>query len=92
QATAIADRTDHLAPVDDPAPESGASGWRGDAEADPDAAARRRKGLIVGLTVAGAIVIIAVVLLATVLSRIFGDVGNGLGGDELGLNSPSSSS
>ncbi|PRC41530.1 murein biosynthesis integral membrane protein MurJ, partial [Mycobacterium sp. ITM-2017-0098] len=42
QATAIADRTDHLAPVDDPAPESGASGWRGDAEADPDAAARRR--------------------------------------------------
>ncbi|PRC49957.1 hypothetical protein C6A85_72035, partial [Mycobacterium sp. ITM-2017-0098] len=42
--------------------------------------------------VAGAIVIIAVVLLATVLSRIFGDVGNGLGGDELGLNSPSSSS
>ena len=52
----------------------------------------RRKGLIIGLTVAGAIAVVAVVLLATVLSRIFGDVGNGLGGDELGLNSPSSSS
>ena len=30
-------------------------------------------------------------MLGTVLSRIFGDVGDGLGGDELGLNSPGSS-
>ncbi|OAN41904.1 murein biosynthesis integral membrane protein MurJ [Mycolicibacterium iranicum] len=89
QATAIADRTDHIAPIDDPAP-----GQRdGDPlpEPDVDADARRRKGLIIGLTVAGVIVVVAVVLLATVLSRIFGDVGNGLGGDELGLNAPSSS-
>jgi putative peptidoglycan lipid II flippase len=92
QATAIADRTDHLAPIDDPVPAPGSGDWSAPADADPEAAARRRKGVIVGLTVAGAIVIIAVVLLATVLSRIFGDVGDGLGGDELGLNSPSSSS
>jgi putative peptidoglycan lipid II flippase len=92
QATAIADRTDHISPVDDPAPASGTGDWDSAAESDADAAARRRKGVIVGLSVAGAIVIIAVVLLATVLSRIFGDVGSGLGGDELGLNSPSSSS
>ena len=89
QATAVADRTDHIAPIEDAAPEPRGTGWR--ALADPEAEARRRKGLIIGLAVAAGIVIIAVVLLATVLSRIFGDVGNGLGGDELGLNAPSSS-
>ncbi|MDG4667314.1 murein biosynthesis integral membrane protein MurJ [Mycobacterium sp. 236(2023)] len=92
QATAIADRTDHIAPVSEPAPETRGAGTDSgfDQDADPDADARRRKGVVIGLTVAGAIVIVAVVLLATVLSRIFGDVGNGLGGDELGLNAPSS--
>lgn len=90
QATAIADRTDHIAPIDDPVPAAGQADWA--ATPDPDAETRKRKGVIIGLSVAGAIVVIAVVLLATVLSRIFGDVGNGLGGDELGLNSPSSSS
>ncbi len=92
QATAIADRTDHIAPIDEPAPEPRNAYWRAAPDADPEAAARRRKGVIVGVTVAGAIVIIAVVVLATVLSNIFGDVGDGLGGDELGLNAPSSSS
>ncbi|PQD99113.1 murein biosynthesis integral membrane protein MurJ [Mycobacterium sp. EPG1] len=89
QATAVADRTDHIAPVDDPSPAPAAAPWTD--EPDPEAAARRRKGLIVGLSVAGAIAVIAIVLLATVLSRIFGDVGSGLGGDELGLSGPSSS-
>ncbi|BBX67408.1 murein biosynthesis integral membrane protein MurJ [Mycolicibacterium psychrotolerans] len=88
QATAVADRTDHLAPVDEAVEQRGSESQ---ASADPEAANRRRKGLIIGLTVAAGVVIIAVVLLATVLSRIFGDVGNGLGGDELGLNAPSSS-
>ncbi|MGE2835490.1 murein biosynthesis integral membrane protein MurJ [Mycobacterium sp. SMC-4] len=87
QATAIADRTDHIAPVDDNAA-AAAPAWT--EEPDPEAEARRRKGLIIGLTVGAAVVIIAVVLLATVLSRIFGDVGDGLGGDALGLNAPSS--
>ncbi|WNG87713.1 murein biosynthesis integral membrane protein MurJ [Mycobacterium sp. ITM-2016-00317] len=88
QATAIADRTDHIAPVDEPAAGTG----DGDSAPDPEAEARRRKGLIVGLSAAGVIAIVAVILLGTALSRIFGDVGNGLGGDELGLNTPPSSS
>lgn len=88
QATAIADRTDHLAPVDEsPAETPAATG----APVDPDAAARRRKRLIIGASVAAAAVVLVVILLATVLSRIFGDVGNGLSGDELGLNAPTSS-
>jgi putative peptidoglycan lipid II flippase len=91
QATAIADRTDHIAPIEDVAPEPRSSGsWLG-STSDPESDTRRRKGLIVGLSVAAVIVVVAVVLLATVLSRIFGDVGSGLGGDELGLNDPSSS-
>ncbi|GAB3220769.1 murein biosynthesis integral membrane protein MurJ [Mycolicibacterium hippocampi] len=90
QATAIADRTDHIAPVEEVAPDTGNGRWLG-AAADPEAEARRRKGLIVGLTVAAVVVVVAVVLLASVLGRIFGDVGGGLGGDELGLNAPSSS-
>ncbi|MEW5811791.1 MAG: murein biosynthesis integral membrane protein MurJ [Actinomycetota bacterium] len=87
QATAIADRTDHLAPIDETteAPSDTPT------PSDPDAAARRRKGLIIGVSVAAAAVVIVVILLATVLSRIFGDVGNGLSGDELGLNAPTSS-
>ncbi len=90
QATAIADRTDLISPVDEPAapppqrfPERPAD--------DPEVQARRRRTLMIGLGVGGAIVIVALVLLGTVLSRIFGDVGDGLGGDELGLNAPSTS-
>lgn len=89
QATAIADRTDLIAPVDRPdAP--AASRSRGGPTDDPDAHARRRKGLMVGLAVGGAIVVVALIVLATVLSRIFGDVGGGFNGDDLGLNAPSS--
>ncbi|MGE2737269.1 murein biosynthesis integral membrane protein MurJ [Mycolicibacterium vaccae] len=88
QATAIADRTDHISPVDD-RDQAPAQPWPD--EADPEAEARRRKGLIIGLTVGAVAVIVAVVVLATVLSRIFGDVGSGLGGDALGLNAPDSS-
>lgn len=88
QATAIADRTDHLAPVDETAsPVPGVPG----APVDPDDAARRRKRLIIGVGVAAAAVVLVVILLATVLSNIFSDVGNGLSGDELGLNAPTSS-
>jgi putative peptidoglycan lipid II flippase len=37
------------------------------------------------------IIVVALIALASVLSRIFGDVGGGLGGDQLGLNAPTSS-
>jgi putative peptidoglycan lipid II flippase len=91
QATAIADRTELISPVDEPeAPPP--QRFREQPADDPEAQARRRKTLMIGLGVGGAIVIIALVLLGTVLSRIFGDVGGGLGGDELGLNAPSTSS
>ncbi|MGD9622105.1 MAG: murein biosynthesis integral membrane protein MurJ [Mycolicibacterium sp.] len=91
QATAIADRTDHLAPVESAAPDARDHGWLGSV-ADPESAARRRKNLMVGLGLAAAVVVVAVIVLATVLGRIFGDVGDGLGGDELGLNAPTSES
>jgi putative peptidoglycan lipid II flippase len=91
QATAVADRTELISPVDQPqVPPS--SRLRGVPVADPETKARRRKGLMIGLGVGGAIILVALIVLASVLSRIFGDVGGGLGGDQLGLNTPSSSS
>ena len=89
QATAIADRTETISPVDEPEPAP--SRFRGAPVDDPEAQARRRKGLLIGLGVGGAILIVALIVLASVLSRIFGDVGDGLGGDELGLNAPTTS-
>jgi putative peptidoglycan lipid II flippase len=86
QATAIADRTELISPVDDP--EHPTSRRPNSVGEDPEAEARRRKALMIGLGVGGAIVVVALVVLATVLSRIFGDVGDGLGGDRLGLNDP----
>ena len=89
QATAIADRTELISPVDEPEPAP--ARFRGATGDDPESQARRRKGLMIGLGVGGAIIIVALIVLATVLSRIFGDVGGGLGGDELGLNAPTTS-
>jgi putative peptidoglycan lipid II flippase len=91
QATAIADRTELIAPVDEPEVPP-PTRFRGAPTDDTESAARRRKGLMIGLGVGGAIIVVALIVLASVLSRIFGDVGDGLGGDQLGLNSPSSSS
>ena len=90
QATAVADRTDLISPVDEPQAPQKASRYRGGPPDDPEAAARRRKGLIIGLSVGAAIIIVALIVLASILSRIFGDVG-GFSKDELGLNAPSTS-
>jgi putative peptidoglycan lipid II flippase len=89
QATAIADRTELISPVDQPEvpPPPRLRGT----PPDDESGARRRKGLLIGLGVGGAIIVVALIVLGSVLSRIFGDVG-GLGGDQLGLNAPSSSS
>jgi putative peptidoglycan lipid II flippase len=88
QATAVADRTELISPIDEPA----APQQRIYADAEPDARARRRKGLIIGVSVGAAILVVALVVLATVLSRVFGDVGGSLDKQELGLNNPPSSS
>ena len=88
QATAVADRTELISPVD----EQGEARGRYRADDDPEAQARRKKGVLIGGAVAGSILIIALIVLATVLSRVFGDVGGSLDKDELGLNSPTSTS
>ncbi|MDY6869821.1 MAG: murein biosynthesis protein MurJ, partial [Actinomycetota bacterium] len=90
QATAVADRTDQISPVD--RPDGGTpSRFLGEPDDDPEAHAHRKRGLMVGLTVGGVIVVVALIVLATTLSRIFGDVGGGFDGDELGLNAPTTS-
>ena len=90
QATAVADRTELIDPVDEPqAPRETGAGPRQGAD-DPEAAARRRKGLIVGFSVGGAILVVALIVLASVLKGIFGDVG-GFSSDELGLSAPTTS-
>ncbi|MCH9731443.1 MAG: murein biosynthesis protein MurJ, partial [Actinomycetia bacterium] len=89
QATAIADRTEHIKRAEAAAPKPRYEGLLGSAS-EPESGLRQRRGLMIGLGVAAAVVIVAVIVLASVLGRIFGDVGDGLGGDELGLNAPSS--
>jgi putative peptidoglycan lipid II flippase len=88
QATALADRTELIEPVEAAPPARSAA--RPAAPGDLEAKARKRKGLLIGLSVAGAIVVVALVVLASVLSKIFGDVGGGIDGNQLGL-SPSTS-
>jgi putative peptidoglycan lipid II flippase len=91
QATAIADRTELISPVDEPEAPRPPQRFREQPTDDPEAQARRRRGLMIGLGIGGAVILVALIVLATVLSQIFGDVGDGLGGDELGLNAPSTS-
>ncbi|WP_396836843.1 murein biosynthesis integral membrane protein MurJ [Mycobacterium sp. ITM-2016-00318] len=90
QATAIADRTELINPVDEPASPQKPAAVRAPVPDDPDVAGRRRKGLIVGLSVGAAVIVIALIVLASVLKGIFGDVG-GFSKDELGLNAPTTS-
>ena len=90
QATAVADRTELINPVDESKAPPKPAPVRGKATDDPEAAARRRKGLIVGLSVGAAILVVALIVLASVLKGIFGDVG-GFSQDELGLSAPTTS-
>lgn len=88
QATAVADRTEVLGPIDDsvsPASERISVGQ------EHAAFARRRRNLLIGAGVALAVIVVALLVLASVVSKIFGNVGGGLNKDELGLNGPSSS-
>lgn len=87
QATAVADRTEVLGPIDDspPPPIARASTGR-----EYAAFARRRRNVLIGVGAALAVIVVALLVLASVVSKIFGNVG-GLNRDELGLNGPSSS-
>ncbi|WP_369829322.1 lipid II flippase MurJ [Mycobacterium sp. 852002-51971_SCH5477799-a] len=89
QATAVADRTEVLGPIDDsPSPSTAliSSGQ------DQAAFARRRRNVLIGVGAGLAVIVVALLVLASIVSKIFGNVGGGLNKDELGLNGPSSSS
>lgn len=81
QATTVADTTELLAPVD------GSQGPETEDAAELEAAAKRRKALLIGVGVGGAVLLVALLVLASVLKGIFGDVGGGLDKQQLGLNS-----
>jgi putative peptidoglycan lipid II flippase len=88
QATAAADATDLVEPV----PPSAAPPARKRAPEDSDEAeARRRRNLIIGITAGAAVLLVALIVLASVLGRIFGNTGGGLKGDQLGLNTSATS-
>ncbi|ORV46022.1 murein biosynthesis protein MurJ [Mycolicibacter engbaekii] len=84
QATALHEQTELLGPVADEPPRP--------APAPPDDQTRadRRRRVLIGLGIGGAVILVALLVLASVLNRIFGDV-NGLDKTELGLSSPSAS-
>ncbi|WP_442932225.1 lipid II flippase MurJ [Mycobacterium sp. 050134] len=88
QATAVADRTEVLGPIDDSAPPPSP---RTTPARDSAAYARRRRNLLIGLGAGLVVIVVALLVLASVVSKIFGNLGGGLNKDELGLNGPSSS-
>jgi len=81
QATTVADTTELLEPVDGSQRPDTADA------AELEAAAKRRKALLIGVGVGGAVLLVALLVLASVLKGIFGDVGGGLDKQQLGLNS-----
>lgn len=87
QATAAADRTAQLEPFD-AAPVPPAPPPIPQPAQPPDAAAfaLRRRNLMIGVAAGAVVLIVALVVLASLLNRLFGDVGGGLRGDQLGLN------
>ncbi|HSA41068.1 MAG TPA: murein biosynthesis protein MurJ, partial [Mycobacterium sp.] len=86
QATAVADRTALLDSVETP-PEP--EPRKSDAESATDAATKRKRALMIGIAAGVAILLVALLVLASILNKMFGDVGGGSIGDQLGLNAPS---
>lgn len=89
QAAAVAERTDLLGPIDESAAQQPRS--RPSAPHDDAARARRRRNVLIGSGAGLAVLVIALLTLASVLNRIFSDVGS-LDQDQLGLNAPTASS
>lgn len=87
QATALHEQTELLGPVGNEPPPAP----RPAPPPDPEQLAERRRRVLIGVGIGGAVILIALLVLASVLNRIFGDV-NGLDKTELGLSSPSASS
>jgi putative peptidoglycan lipid II flippase len=94
QATVVADRTELLAPIgdDDPPPTAPRPGRDRTPDSDEaHARVRRRRAITIWVGAGAAVLLVAILVLASVLSRMFGDV-SGLDKDQLGLNGPSTSS
>jgi putative peptidoglycan lipid II flippase len=92
QATAVADRTELLSPLPDPPPAPARPGRiRTPTLEEAQARVRRRRALTIWIGTGAAILVVALLIMASVLSRMFGGVG-GLDKDQLGLNAPSASS
>jgi putative peptidoglycan lipid II flippase len=92
QATAVADRTELLSPLPDPPPAPARPARAGTpALEEAQARVRRRRVLTIWIGAGAAVLLVALLVMASVLSRMFGDVG-GLDKDRLGLNAPSESS
>jgi putative peptidoglycan lipid II flippase len=92
QATAVADRTELLSPLPDPPPAPARPARaRTPALEEAQARLRRRRVLTIWIGAGAAVLLVALLVMASVLSRMFGDVG-GLDKDRLGLNAPSESS
>lgn len=86
QATAVADHTEVLGLIDEtPTPATPQHLPTQTSETHT----RRRRNLLIGIGAGAAILLVALLVMASVLTRIFGDV-SGLDKDELGLNSPTS--
>jgi putative peptidoglycan lipid II flippase len=94
QATVVADRTELLAPINEseppPAP---ARPHRESSPAVDEAAARARRRRVIAIWAGAgaAVLLVALLVMASVLSKMFSDV-TGLDKDQLGLNGPSTSS
>jgi putative peptidoglycan lipid II flippase len=88
QAIAVADRTEVLGPIDDPQPPAIP---RQPAVRENGVFADRRRNLLIGVTAGVAIIVVALLVLASVVKGIFGNLGGGLNNDKLGLNTPTSS-
>jgi putative peptidoglycan lipid II flippase len=94
QATVVADRTELLAPIgdDDPPPTPPRPGRARTPDNDEThARTRRRRAITIWVGAGAAVLLVALLVLASVITRMFGDVG-GLDKDQLGLNGPSTSS
>ncbi len=89
QATAVADRTEVLGPIEDTPPPTTP---RQPATREYGVFGHRRRNLIIGVSAGAAIIVVALLVLASVVKGIFGNLGGGLNNDKLGLNTPTSSS
>ncbi|OBF92981.1 murein biosynthesis protein MurJ [Mycobacterium sp. 852002-51163_SCH5372311] len=93
QATAVADRTEVLGPIDDSdaidEPPAAAS-RRPPSVRDAGPLGNRRRNVLIGIGAAAVVIVVTLLVIAQLVNKIFGGVGGGFSKEELGLNTPSS--